>query len=119
MECTGDPVVWVDRELLLKALETLFQNSRDAMPDGGTFTVAVRRKGNVAVNIVVSDTGTGIEEDILSEIFAPFFTRGRSHAAGLGLSIARKIVELHNGTISASNRVPGPGAELTITLPVD
>ena len=100
-------------------LENLFQNSRDAMPEGGTFTVAVKQVGKVAVHIVVSDTGTGIDADPLEQIFTPFFTRGRRHAAGLGLSIAKKIIELHNGKITAANLSPGPGAELTITLPVD
>jgi signal transduction histidine kinase len=112
-----DVTINADRQLLLKALRYLFHNSRDAMPEGGTFRVAVRRNEQV-VQIEATDTGTGIEEAVMDRIFEPFFTSGKRHAAGLGLPIARRIVELHNGSVDAANRQGARGASLTVTLPV-
>jgi signal transduction histidine kinase len=118
LDCAEEISASVDRELLLKVLENLFQNSRAAMPGGGTFTVALRRQGRTHAELTVSDTGTGIDVDPIEQIFEPFFTRLTRHGAGLGLSLARKIVHLHGGTITAANRSPAPGAAFTITLPV-
>jgi signal transduction histidine kinase len=112
-----DVTIHADRRLLLKALRLMFCNSRDAMPEGGTFSVGVSRSGP-HVLISASDTGTGIEEDNLERVFEPFFTSGKRHSAGLGLSIARRIVEMHDGSIHAANRADAPGAVLTVTLPV-
>jgi signal transduction histidine kinase len=117
LEMEKDVTINGDRQLLLKALRLLFHNSRDAMPEGGTFRVAVRRTDHV-VKIEAADTGTGIQENVMDRIFEPFFTSGKRHAAGLGLPIARRIVELHEGSISAANLSGSPGAMLTVTLPV-
>jgi signal transduction histidine kinase len=116
LDMANDVTIDGDRRLLLTALQFLFQNSRDAMPEGGTFRVAVRRSGPL-VQVAAADTGTGIEEGIMDRIFEPFFTSGKRHAAGLGLSIARRIVELHHGSIGAANQAGAPGAVLTVTLP--
>jgi signal transduction histidine kinase len=118
LDCPQELNASVDRELLLKALEILFQNSRVAMPGGGTFAVTLRMRGRTDAEITVSDTGTGIDADPVEQIFLPFFTRLTRHGAGLGLSIAQKIVQLHGGTIRAANRSPGPGAVFTLTFPV-
>jgi signal transduction histidine kinase len=109
-----------DRELLLKALEHLFRNSRDAMPEGGTFSLVAREAGLAdqrMVEIIVSDTGRGIEADPVELVFEPFYTSGKRHAAGLGLSIAKRILEVHGGSIRASNREGSAGTTFTLTLP--
>jgi signal transduction histidine kinase len=116
LDMEKDVTINGDRRLLLKALRLLFQNSRDAMPEGGVFHVAVRRTDGV-VQVEAADTGTGIDEGVMDRIFEPFFTSGKRHAAGLGLSIARRIVELHDGSITAANLAGTPGALLTVTLP--
>jgi signal transduction histidine kinase len=118
VDCPDEISAPVDRELMLKALENLFQNSRAAMPAGGTFSVSLRWKGRTEAVIRVTDTGRGIDADPVQRIFEPFYSRQTRHGAGLGLSIAQKIVQMHGGAITASNRSPGPGAAFTITLPV-
>jgi signal transduction histidine kinase len=123
----ADLTVNADRDLMLKALESIFRNSRDAMPDGGTFSVSAQRLAEGRVEITASDTGKGIEADPIELVFEPFYSSGKRHGAGLGLSMARRIVELHQGTLRAANgtagalgpggtRNPG-GAVFTITLP--
>ena len=116
LDMDNDATINGDRRLLLKALRFLFQNSRDAMPEGGTFRVVARRSGPV-VQVAASDTGPGIADGIMGRIFEPFFTSGKRHSAGLGLSIARRIVELHHGSIEAANLTDASGAVLTVTLP--
>jgi signal transduction histidine kinase len=112
-----DLIVNVDKELLLKVLEILFLNSRDAMPAGGNFSVTAQGTRNPGAEITVADSGKGIEVIPMELIFEPFFTSGKRYGAGLGLSIAKKILELHGGSIHAANRNGSPGAQFKITLP--
>jgi signal transduction histidine kinase len=111
----GDLVLKADRELLLRALEILFRNSREAMPEGGEFRVRADQSGAFAT-LEVSDSGPGLAEGTEERIFEPFYSEGKRDAAGLGLAIARRIVEAHGGTIQASSRSAG-GALFTIALP--
>ena len=117
LDMKEDLIVNVDKELMLKALEHLFFNSHDAMPEGGSFTVTAQATHPPGAEITVTDSGKGIEVIPTELIFEPFFTVGKSSAAGLGLSIAKKIVELHGGGIHAVNRDGAAGARFTITLP--
>lgn len=107
-----------DREALLYALETLFQNSREAMPEGGTFRVGSMPQENDTIMLRVLDTGTGILGDAIARLFEPFFTFGKLHGAGLGLCVARQIIEAHGGSLSVGNRTDRRGAQATIRLPV-
>jgi signal transduction histidine kinase len=89
------------------------------MPEGGSFSLKVRRGSAGRAVIEVADTGKGIQTDPVERIFEPFFTSGTAHGAGLGLPIARRIIELHGGSISAANRPDQRGGALvTVTLPV-
>jgi signal transduction histidine kinase len=128
VQVESDAKVNADRDLLLKALEALFRNSRDAMPGGGSFSVRAQRGARGSVVITIADTGAGIAADPVEQVFEPFYTSGKRHGAGLGLPMARKIVELHGGTITASSRGgedtaragvgPTPaGARFAISLP--
>ena len=105
----------VDPALLLKALEALFTNSRDAMPAGGVFSIEGRRMADGTVQIMVADTGAGVSVQPIEMVFEPFFTSGKRHGAGLGLSMARRIAELHKGSLRASPSAHG--ASFTLTLP--
>jgi signal transduction histidine kinase len=117
-EMKGDITLNADRELLLTALENLFRNSREAMAEGGTFSVRASLQGPNAV-FEISDTGKGFDPATIEGAVEPFHTRGTPHGAGLGLSIARRIVEMHSGTLQVSNKDPGPGALVSLILPVD
>jgi PAS domain S-box-containing protein len=94
----------------------LIANARQAMPDGGTVHVHVRRSGD-KVLAVVADDGPGIEPAILERIFEPFFTTKRlTGGTGLGLSVSLGIAESHGGTLTATSEV-GRGASFTLCLP--
>ena len=107
---------WImgDRERLQEALLCIIKNSIEAMPDGGIMVVALSRKG-ADVELRVSDSGLGIARGHFKKADNPFFTT-KFNAMGLGLSKAKKIVELHEGTLFlTSNRIGG--TTCVITLP--
>jgi len=113
--------VFADEPLLSRALDNLLDNARKY--GGGPHTpirVDARREDGEAV-IAVSDGGEGIPPDELDRIFDPFYrgttARARETGFGLGLALARRIVEAHGGKIRASN-VPGGGARIEIRLPM-
>jgi signal transduction histidine kinase len=88
-----------------------------AMPDGGTLTIATRLDGRTAV-VDVRDTGIGIAEDVAKEIFSPFFTtKDVGEGTGLGLSVVHGIVTAHGGTIHVDSEV-GNGTEFVVRLPL-
>jgi two-component system NtrC family sensor kinase len=95
----------------------LTANARQAMPNGGTIRVDMRRAGN-SVIATVSDDGPGIEPEVLDHIFDPFFTTKRdSGGTGLGLPVSLGIAEMHGGSLTATSE-PGHGATFTLRLPV-
>ena len=101
----------VDPHRIHQVLSNLVSNSLEQMPDGGRLHITVAQN-----KITVSDTGPGIPDDSLSSVFDRFEKAADSKGSGLGLSIARDLVEAHGGTITAGNR-PGGGAVFTIKLP--
>jgi len=105
-----------DYEKLRRVLLNLAINARDAMSKGGVLTIRARHH-NGRITIEVADTGAGIPNELISRIFEPFVTHGKHNGTGLGLTIAKKIIEAHSGTIVAGNR-PGGGAIVTIEMPV-
>jgi len=106
-----------DRERVRRVLLNLILNSKDAMPNGGTLTISGKRNNNT-LTLEVMDTGIGIPPELLTRIFDPFVTHGKHDGTGLGMAIAKKIIEGHNGKIIAGNRQQG-GAIITITIPVN
>jgi PAS domain S-box-containing protein len=95
----------------------LIANARQAMPNGGTVEVDVRREGDWAV-ASVSDDGPGIDAAVVERIFEPFFTTKRlTGGTGLGLSVSLGIAEAHGGTLTASSEL-GHGATFTLRLPI-
>jgi two-component system, sporulation sensor kinase E len=109
------PVLRIDARYIRQALLNLIKNAVSAMPGGGTLRVQTSREGD-AVQIRVSDTGTGIPAEIMEKIFEPYFTT-KPFGTGLGLTIVFKIVKEHSGDISVASR-EGEGTTFTITLPV-
>jgi signal transduction histidine kinase len=105
--------VRVDPELLTQALVNLSLNGIQAMPAGGVLTFGVEPM-NDEIRITVSDTGTGIPEDAMNEIFRPFFTT-KHRGTGLGLAITRSIVERHGGRLEVES-TPGQGSTFALVL---
>ncbi len=102
---------------LQHAIVNLVKNAFDAMPRGGTMTITTRHDHD-HVDVDVEDTGTGIPEEIRSRIFEPFFSTKPIHqGSGLGLIIAKEVVERSGGTIEFTSRV-GVGTTFRIHLPV-
>lgn len=104
-----------DIEKIKQALLNLVKNALEAMPAGGTITVTTGA-GNGFATIAVNDTGPGIAEADLPQIFEPFFTR-KGAGTGLGLSITQRVVEEHRGRITVASE-SGRGTTFTIYLPV-
>ena len=109
--------VHADPIQLKQVLINLAVNAMQAMPDGGTLTIATRLDGKMAV-IEARDTGIGMADDVLKEAFSPFFTtKDVGKGTGLGLSVVHGIVTAHGGTIEVESDV-GQGAKFTIRLPL-
>lgn len=101
---------------LQHAIVNLVKNAFDAMPRGGTLTLTTRRQGQ-SVDIEVEDTGSGIAEEVRPRIFEPFFsTKPIHHGNGLGLIIAKEVVERSGGTIEFASRA-GEGTVFRIRVP--
>jgi signal transduction histidine kinase len=105
----------VDRDQLHTVLVNLFLNALDAMPEGGRLQVSVVQCDD-AIEVQVCDTGTGITPEMRERLFTPFAS-SKPTGTGLGLSLSRRIVEEHGGSLSASNRAEG-GACFTFVLPL-
>jgi signal transduction histidine kinase len=114
----GLPPVLADEHALKHALENLLSNA--AKYGGDWIGVSARANGS-RVEIAVADRGQGIAADELTKIFEPFY-RGRRavsdqiHGTGLGLSLVKRIVEAHNGTVSVRSS-QGNGVEFVIAIP--
>jgi two-component system sensor histidine kinase BaeS len=112
------PLLDVDPVRIREVVGNLVGNAVRHTPSGGRVTIAGRRSDPRTVEIVVRDTGPGIPPDLLPHVFDRFARGAASTGSGLGLSIARGLVDLHGGTISAASP-PGGGAEIRIELPID
>ena len=104
----------IDRTLFARALTNVIENALHAMRGGGTLAVSSRPFDGGA-QIVVSDTGVGMEPEALERLFEPYFST-KATGTGLGLTIAKRNVELNSGTVSVVS-AKGRGTEVTITLP--
>ncbi|MGF7032150.1 signal transduction histidine kinase [Paenibacillus mucilaginosus] len=109
-----------DPDQLSQVWLNLIGNALKFTPESGTVRIAIKT-GVDKVQVKVSDTGIGISEEDLAHIFRRFYKADRSRTSanggsGLGLSIVKKIIELHGGTIAVESR-PGEGTEFTVTLP--
>jgi len=133
------PPVRLDKNKLKQAFVNVLTNAVHAMPNGGAIIVRTYsrelqvgevghdagsrqanrlRPGETVVVAEIEDTGHGIAPDKLGKVFDPFFTtKPTGKGTGLGLTVTKKIIELHGGTIEISNAI-GRGALVTIVLKV-
>jgi CheY-like chemotaxis protein len=125
------PLLFGDHTQMHQVLLNLCVNARDAMPDGGTLTVTARgllvdetyagmtpgQKPGKYLNIKVTDTGSGIPQEMLAKIFDPFFTTKEvGKGTGLGLSTALAIVKSHGGFLNVYSE-PGKGTTFSLFFP--
>lgn len=116
---TATRLVLMNRTELQQVIVNLVVNAIHAMPDGGRLGIKTRdsdRADRTGVEIVISDTGVGMDPDVAARVFDPFFTTKRQEGTGLGLSISQTLVTRQGGAISATSR-PGEGATFTVWLP--
>ncbi len=93
-------------------------NALESMEDGGQLAITLTNRGEFA-EIAFTDSGCGMSEEVLENIFEPFFTRSRTgNGTGLGLSTSHLIIDQHGGTISAASPGPGKGSTFTVRLPL-
>jgi signal transduction histidine kinase len=113
------PMIAADIALTERVLENLIENALTHTPSGGRIVVSLAAEGN-SVAIEVTDTGKGIAPEHQERIFEPFRCAaqklGSSQHAGLGLAIARRIVELHGAQLSVVSAV-GAGSRFKFSLP--
>jgi signal transduction histidine kinase len=111
--------LWGDRELFRRAIENVVRNAVRYSPQHSAVEITLMESTHSAV-VKIRDHGVGVPDELLTQIFKPFFRveearDGESGGVGLGLSIARRAIQLHQGTIAAENA--NPGLEVQITLP--
>jgi signal transduction histidine kinase len=115
------PIGWMDPERMKQVFMNLFLNAIQATERG---TISVRSSlaaggtDNAALEVAVSDTGSGIEEEHLQKIFDPFFTTKHHEGSGLGLLTCHQIVEAHRGFIDVQSE-PGKGATFNVRIPLN
>ena len=123
MQLTPDPVVVdADAVRLVQVVSNLVDNAVKYTPDDGHIKVAVTADGHEAV-IVVEDDGAGIPRERVDSIFEPFVQLSQSRPAarggmGLGLSLVRRLIELHGGTVDVASSGPGRGSRFVVHLPL-
>jgi signal transduction histidine kinase len=117
VEQQGEPHLTIDadHDQIRQALLNLITNGYDAMAGGGTLTISAAPAAG-AVQITVTDTGSGMDEETREAIFTPFFTK-KARGIGLGLAVTKRIIEAHHGTITVRS-APAAGTSFTIAIPV-
>lgn len=114
----------LDRMRISQALSNVLSNAIDCTPDGGNIVVRAQLEGDAAVAISIVDDGVGIDAADLPHVFDRFYRTDdsrlrRTQGRGLGLSIARSIVEAHDGEIDVASDGLGQGVAVTIRLPIN
>jgi nitrogen fixation/metabolism regulation signal transduction histidine kinase len=110
------PHIMVDRTLVGRAVTNIIENALHAMPSGGTVTIRAEAVPD-GVAIAISDTGIGMDETALQRMFEPYFST-KATGTGLGLTIAKRNIELSGGTIAITSR-KDVGTTVSFTIPVN
>jgi two-component system sensor histidine kinase KdpD len=123
----GLPVVRVDPHAVAEVVYTLVDNAAKYSPPGTTIRVAAARAEDEMIRVAVEDEGQGVPPELRERVFDKFFratrdgdtgSAGRPAGPGLGLAIARGIVEAHGGRIWVESRAGGAGTRVVFTLPI-
>jgi signal transduction histidine kinase len=106
----------IDRDQISQVLWNLLINAMQAMPQGGQITIATRIEEDAWFRLSVRDTGVGMSPEVVQKALQPFFTTKKS-GTGLGLAMAKQIVESHGGRLRLQSK-EGKGTEVTLFLPL-
>jgi signal transduction histidine kinase len=110
-------LAWVNGEEIKSVVLNLVVNALDSMEEGGRLSIRLSQRDGFA-ELRFTDTGCGMTQDVLENIFEPFFTRIRTgKGTGLGLTISHRIINQHGGEIEASSPGPNRGSTFTVRLP--
>jgi signal transduction histidine kinase len=114
--------LWGDERKLKQVLYNLLSNAVKFTPPGGTVDLEARGLNGQGVEITVRDSGIGLREADLERIFEPFeqgdnSSRKKFQGTGLGLSLSKRLVEMHGGRIWASSPGPGAGSAFSFRIP--
>jgi two-component system sensor histidine kinase HydH len=112
----GAPPLLLDESSARSALVNLLLNAIQAMPTGGVLSVSTRAHAGRYLLLEISDTGSGMTAEQLGQVFEPFYTT-KDRGLGLGMPYAKRIVELHGGTIRLESK-PSEGTRVEIKLPL-
>ncbi|HTU20040.1 MAG TPA: ATP-binding protein, partial [Gemmataceae bacterium] len=117
VDCASSlPPALADSDQIRIVFANLIRNAREAMPEGGRLTVAARAVEGV-LETTVTDTGVGIPAELLGRVMEPLYST-KARGLGLGLSIARAILEKNGGSLRAASE-PGRGSIFTVSLQTD
>ena len=115
--------IFADEELLSQVWMNFIHNSIKFTPNGGNLVISLQRRGDEQAEVTITDTGIGISEDELDQIFERFYKADKSRnrtagGSGLGLSIAKEIIDMHKGTIFAQSKA-AEGTTFITVLPIE
>jgi PAS domain S-box-containing protein len=111
----NEPPMQLDLEKMRRVFLNLTLNAVDAMPKGGTLTIASTQSRD-NVHITFKDTGEGMTTETLAKLWSPLFTT-KAKGMGFGMAIAKRLVEAHGGSINVESKL-GKGSTFTVTLPI-
>jgi PAS domain S-box-containing protein len=111
----NQPPMKLDVEKMRRVFLNLTLNAVDAMPKGGTLTIASTRSGD-NVHVTFKDTGEGMTTETLAKLWSPLFTT-KAKGMGFGMAIAKRLVEAHGGSINVESKL-GNGSTFVVTLPI-
>jgi len=119
--CEGQELLYADPILFRRAVSNLLSNALQYTPCGGKITISLRQSDEQSVEVMVNDTGSGIEPEHLLRIFDRFYRADRSRSqypqgTGLGLAIVKSIMDMHGGTAAIQSE-PNKGTTVTLRFP--
>jgi signal transduction histidine kinase len=116
----GAPIsAWANSEEIKSVVLNLVVNALDSMEEGGKLTIRLGQRGDMT-ELQFTDTGCGMSQEVLENIFEPFYTRSRTgKGTGLGLTITHRIITQHGGEIEAFSAGPNLGSTFIVRLPVN
>lgn len=109
------PLVHADADLLSQVILGLLGNAAEVMPTGGRIVLDAQQREQ-GIEIAVADSGPGVPQELRARVFEPFFTT-RERGTGLGLAVARHIMQAHGGDIAVQDNPNGGGARFVLSLP--